>query len=486
MTRSAEDLSHHRSGRARRAVTGVLWSGVNTLVPALSGLVVFTLVSRAIAPAELGYVSLAVAVVSTLSALSPAGFGDALVQRSDLDERHLDATFWLCLGWGVALYVLSVLFVRPLAALLQEPMLVSLLPVVGLRLIIDLANVVPSALLSRAMRFRPMALRTLIASLLSMIICLGMLLAGHGIWALVASQIVGALVVCVVSWLAVRWRPRLSFDSQALREMAGFGGYASGSRLISGINVDQLLIGPLVGSAGLGLYWFARRISQMVNDVLTGALAGVAYPLLSSMQDEPEKLREAYLATTFLSSVMAFPCFIGLALIADDMVPLLFGDQWREGVPVLQLFCLIGLLSCIGILQAALIRAKGKANWWMWYQLIQQGVTVIAILLLWRLGVVAVTAGIAAKAWLTAPFMSVLAARLLGLSLRSYLAQFLSPLIGTVVMAAALQMMNSHGVTNGAAGLVLQIVVGATVYSATVLMLSGRRLRLLRSALKSR
>lgn len=327
MTETRDDLAHHRSGRARRAFTGVLWSGVNALVPALSGLVVFVLVSRVIGPAELGYVALAVAVVGTLSAFSPAGFGDALVQRSDLDPRHLDTTFWLCLGWGIGLYGLTMLLSAPLARVLREPMLATLLPVVGLRLILDLATVVPTALLSRSMQFRQLAVRTLIASVLSMIVCAAVLWAGYGLWALVMSQLVGAAVVCVVSWLAIRWRPRLSVDRAALRELAHFGGYASGSRLINAVNVDQLLIGPLIGSVGLGLFSFARRIFQMLNDVLTGALAAVAYPLLSSMQTEPEKLREAYLATTFLSSVLAFPCFVGLALIAGDLVSLLFGPQ---------------------------------------------------------------------------------------------------------------------------------------------------------------
>lgn len=113
MTRSSDDLAHHRSGRARRAFTGVVWSGVNALLPALSGLLVFLLVSRVIGPAELGYVSLAVAVVGTLGALSPAGFGDALVQRRDLDTGHLDTTFWLCMVWGIGLYGLTVLLSPP-------------------------------------------------------------------------------------------------------------------------------------------------------------------------------------------------------------------------------------------------------------------------------------------------------------------------------------------------------------------------------------
>lgn len=477
MTEARDDLAHHRSGRARRAFTGVLWSGVNALVPALSGLVVFVLVSRVIGPAELGYVALAVAVIGTLGAFSPAGFGDALVQRSDLDARHLDTTFWLCLAWGVGLYGLTVLLSGPLAQVLREPMLVTLLPVVGLRLILDLATVVPTALLSRSMQFRQLAVRTLIASVLSMIVCAAVLWAGYGLWALVMSQLVGAAVVCVVSWLAIRWRPRLSVDRAALRELAHFGGYASGSRLINAVNVDQLLIGPLIGSVGLGLFSFARRIFQMLNDVLTGALAAVAYPLLSSMQTEPEKLREAYLATTFLSSVLAFPCFVGLALIAGDLVPLLFGPQWSAGVPVLQWFCSIGLLSCIGILQAALIRAKGRADWWMWYQAVQQVITVVAVVVLSPYGVAAVTAGIALKAWVMSPFVAFFAARLLGLELPRYARQFLTPLAATMIMALAVLALQHWTSLTAIWSVTTQIALGFTVYALAIMAFSHRRLR---------
>lgn len=48
-------------------------------------------------------------------------------------------------------------------------------------------------------------------------------------------------------------------------------------------------------------------------------------------------------------------------------------------MPVLQWFCSIGLLSCIGILQAALIRATGWADWWMWYLTVQQVLTGLVV-----------------------------------------------------------------------------------------------------------
>lgn len=481
-----DDLSHHQSGRARRAYTGVLWSGLNALLPAASGLIVFLVVSRVVSPEEFGFVAFAVAIVGAIGAFSPAGFGDALVQRSDLGSSHLNATFWLCLLWSVVLYVLAVALAGPLSILLNDPMLAVLMPVIGLRLILDLAAVVPTALLSRKMEFRQLAVRTLISSVVSLAACLLVLWMGYGFWALVMSQLIGALVVCAVSWLSISWRPTWGIDRQALRDLTGFGGFASGSRLITTINVDQLMIGAFMGSTTLGLFYFARRIFQMLNDVLTGALAAVSYPLLSSMQAEPEKLRETYLATAFLSSALSFPIFIGFALVADQIVPLVFGSQWQGAIPALQAFCAIGLLSCIGILQAALIRAKGRADWWMWYQVVKQVLTVLVVLALFPFGISAVVIGIAIMTWLVWPFVANAVGRMIDLPLHHYLAQFIPPLLGSLIMAAVVLGLGAWMENSTALTLTVQIVAGALTYGVTLLVVAGRRLKDLRTTLRKR
>ncbi|WP_134680297.1 lipopolysaccharide biosynthesis protein [Paracoccus ravus] len=472
-------LSHYQSGRARRAFTGVLWSGINALLPAAAGLVVFLVVSRVIGPAELGHVALAAAIIGLLGAFSPAGFGDALVQRVDLSPVHLNATFWLCLLWGVGLYGIAV----ALAFLLRDPMLRQLMPVLALRLIPDLGSVVPSALLSRQMQFRRLALRTLISSVLSMLASLVVLGLGYGLWALVTSQLAGAMVVCVVSWWSIRWRPSWRIDKGALRELAGFGGFASGSRLITSINLDQLLIGALLGSTALGVFSFARRIFQMLNDVLTGALAAVAYPLLSSMQTEPDKLREAYLATTFLSALLAFPVFTGLGIVGGQLIPLVFGGQWNAATSVLQAFCAIGLLSCIGILQAALIRAKGRADWWMWYQTLQQILTGLIIVALFPYGVTVVVVAIAAKTWVVWPVAAAAAGRMIDLPFGRYVSQFLAPILGCMVMAAVLIALREGVAASPGLLVAMQIGGGVLAYGLTVLFVARNRVTTLRQTI---
>ena len=480
----SDDLAHHRTGRARRAFTGVLWSGIDSLIPAVSSLVVFLLVSRALAPEQFGYVAFALAIVTTIGAFSPAGFGDALVQRDELDPAHVNATFWMCSLWGLGLYLMTALAARPVSAWLGEPMLAVLLPVIGLRIIFELLTVVPTALLSRRMQFRQIALRTTLASLGAMATCLVVLYLGFGLWALVMSQIVSSATICLVSWLAVDWRPKLSFERRAVRDLRSFGSYASGSHMITVVNIEQILVGALLGSQALGIYYFARRIFQLMNQVLTGALGSVSYPLLSSLQAEKEKLKVAYLTVTFMSSVVAFPIFAGLALVAGDAVPLLFGAQWVHSVAALRGFCAIGLLSCIGILQATLFRSQGRADWWMWYQVGQQFLTALTILVLARYGVTVVVLGIAIKTWLTFPFVSLLVGRLIDMSPGRYGRQFLPPLFGCLVMAAAILALREWVSLSPAPRLVAEILLGALTYVLTMLAISGRRLLAIRDVIR--
>lgn len=471
-----DDLAHQSAGRSRKALVGIFWSGLNSLLPAISGFVVFFLVSRVLGPAEFGVVAFSIAIVGAIGAFSPAGFGDALVQRQDLNQCHLNSTFWICIISSLVLYVFTIALAVLVINQLENKALGNLLPILGIRLFFDLATVVPTALLIRKMQFRKIAVRTLVASLLSMTVCLVILWFGYGIWALVMSQLASAVALCVVSWLSVEWRPSGRIAFGALIDIRSFGGFSSASRLINTINVSQILIGSVIGTAAIGLFSFSRRIFQIINDVLTGALANVAYPLLSSMQEDQQKTREVYLSSTFLSTVLAFPMFVGLAVVAENLIPIMFGDQWRAAVPSLQAFCAIGMLSCIGILQASLVQAKGRADWWLWYQLVQQGSAIAVIIGFYQNGLTTVVAALALKTWLVWPFFAVISCRLIDLKPSTYIFQFIAPAIGCIAMAAVAISLESYTNHSSLILLVEQIAFGGLAYVVTVLSIAHRRI----------
>ncbi len=454
----------------------------NSAVSTLSAAVVFYVASRYLAPQEFGIVALAVSIVSIASALAPAAFGEALVQRAELSGRHLDTVFWLCFVAAAVLYLPLVLLADPLALWLGEPVLVALLPFLGLRLWFEMLAIVPGAMITRTMRFRLIALRTAIANTAAAAVCLTMLWLGYGFWSLAASQVTAVAVAAAVLLWSVGWRPGFRVSRSAFMDLARYGITMTATRGLATLRLDQLLIGAFGGTFLVGLFNFASRLLQLLNGLIAGALGSVSHALLSSLQADQEKVREAFLMAVFGSAIAAFPIFVGLAAVAPTAIPMIFGAQWEPAVVPVQAFAAIGLITSVGVVQASLMTSQGKTGWWFRYQLASQLANVPVIVVLLPSGLDVTVIGLALKTLALWPATVAMTLRLTGLGLAAYARVFLAPALGAAAMVVAvlgLPMLVAElgrGLGPGAL-LAAQVLTGALVYTAVAVALSVRRLR---------
>jgi O-antigen/teichoic acid export membrane protein len=472
--RQNPSYQHLKTGRANAALKGVFWSSLNSLAPAAVGVAVFTVTSRYLTPAEFGMVAFAGSIAGLASALGPGGFGDALVQRSDIETKHLDSVFWLCISTALIIYSVLLLVSSPLAEWTSEPELVMLMPVVGARVIFDLAAIVPNSLLTRSMSFQRLAIRTTVASVISGVLCITVLALGYGVWALALSQLATSVVTAVGALAAVNWRPNWTFSRSAISEVKHFGLFASGSRILTAVNFDQILIGSLLGTGPLGLFSFAQRIYQILSQLLVGVMNSVSFPLLSSLKNEEDKLRKVFTSITFLSSATSFPIFVGLAAVADDLIPWAFGPHWVAAIWSLKGFCVLGLLTCIGVLQSALIRSQGKVDWWVWYMTANQVLSALVVLAFYQYGVDVLVLALAVKTCLFWPVSVAMTVRLLNVSLQTYLSPFILPSFAAIVMfTCVVGTQQSLADASIIVRLAAQLAVGGITYMG-VLIIFGR------------
>lgn len=466
---------HPKTGRSRAAVRGVIWSTLSSIAPALFGLLVFAATSRVLDRADFGLVAFAGSIATFAGALVPAGYGEVLIQRHIIDDRHLSTVFWLCVLSAVVIYIPVWFLAAPIAAAMHQPVLVALTQFLGTRVILGMVGIVPDAILVRSMSFRQMALRTTIVSFIAGAVCLVLLFMGFGLWALAVSQLAAAVGTSLGAFLTARWFPSLVFDFGVLREMTAFGAFATGYRMLDLLSLDQILIGTLVGPAALGLYSFSRRIYQIITNLIAGALSNASYSLLSSLQADQGKLRRAYLLASFTSSLLAFPVFAGLAMTADQFVPLVFGRHWIAAVPCVQGFCALGLLASIGVLQSSLIRSQGNANLWFYYLATKQAVTLLYVVLFAPWGISALMLALVIENYLLWPVSVYAVSRLLRMPVLDYLATFALPAVATLAMFLAVTWIRTKlGGMSPTLELATTVAVGALTYMA-VIALFGRR-----------
>jgi teichuronic acid exporter len=316
----------------------------------------------------------------------------------------------------------------------------------------------------------------MVATLVSALISLVLVLIGWGFWALAISMLANSFVAAVAVFWGAGWTPRLQFNRAVIRDLAGYGAFASGTRLLSfiGTQVDQVFVALVLGTFQLGLYNFARRVFSLLNDVTSGALSAVAHPLFAGIKDDRDRVKRGFLMATFLSSMVAFPCFIGLACVAHLAIPLLFGPQWTGALWPIRILCALGIVSCVGMLQAGLITSIGRANWWFYYQLVTGLANIPIIIFVSPYGTSALVTAITAKAYLLWFIPVLMTLRLLSMRASTYLLQFLPALGAAAAMALSIgcaDVVMNH--LPNSFSLLLEMLIGGTVY-ALVLLASAR------------
>lgn len=466
-------VPHLTSGRSRAAFFGSFWSLVHALLPSLSATAVFFVSATFLSPVDFGHLAVATALVSVALAFSPAAFGEALVQRETLKREHANAVFWLNAGFAAS-YCLGLVILAPIfAEWFKVPDLRWILPILALKIPFELLAAVPASMIIRKMRFRLLALRTAIGSAVGMVLSVGLLLAGHGLLALVIAQVAVSVITFVVVLWTAAWRPGFTMRLADLRDLAHYGVFAAGQRMLGMVRVDHLVLGAMGGPVLLGLLVFSQRVFQLLASIAGGALSSVTHVVLSSMQAEPEKARRAFGLVSFVAAAVGFPVFAGAALVVDDMVELFFADNWLDAARAAQLFCLVGFLFALGIVQGALIRARGFPNWLFYYQLVQEIGTVLAIAVVFPFGIEAVVGAIAVKTALIWPISVAMTVRLLDCSVWAYARSFAAPAMATAGMAIVLMALPQ---TPGSANIALQVAVGVGVYPLLLLTLCRARL----------
>jgi O-antigen/teichoic acid export membrane protein len=469
--------AHINTKRAAAAMRGTFWSAINAIVPTLLNSLVFVVTSRYLLPHDFGMVALAVSVVSFASAIAPAALGDALVQRFNIRKHHLDTVFWFCISSALLIYIVLVLLSPTIAMEIGHADIAKFLPIIGLKLFFDLSAAVPNALIARSMSFHLIAVRTIVATVVSSVLCIGMLLNGYGIWSLVISQLSVSITGCVAVFFGTKWLPGFEISAKALRDLGQYGVFASGNRFLQTMNLDQLIIGSLIGTAPLGIYNFSRRLFQMLNDVIAGALNSVSMALFSSLQNEQQKVKQAFLVATFASSIISFPAFIGLASIAGEAIPIVFGAHWSAAIWPTRWFCLIGLMSCIGVVQSSLINSQGKSNWWFYYQLFRQVLTISTIVFLYDKGVSVIVLVIAVQTLLCWPITLVMVRKIINLKISSYFRQFMEPMLASVLMFVTIILVRGFLEENSPAlRLVAEIAMGAMIYALTIFAMARQKI----------
>lgn len=468
---------------ARRMVGGVAVSlGAHVAARGASFLLT-VLLARATGQEGMGLIAAALLAVEFIDTIRDLGMREALIYQRALDARTIN-TGVAVIAVVAALQALTLLALAPLATrAVDDPLITPVLCWLALLFPLNALGSVPEALLQRALAFSRRAGAELAGTLVKAALALVLLAAGFGIWSLVAGILAGALVRSAALWALAGWRPtRCPPSRRTAVQLVRYG------RHIIFVNVltpcmqraDQLAILVFLGDIALGLYFVASRIPELTIAGVNAVITKVTFPAYSSIAHEPARLATAYLATVKACTALIAPVSLGLASVADPLVPLLFGDDWRPAVGVLQLLALAGVPLTLAWSSGDVFKSVGRPELLTRLQVLD---LVISLPLVWGAalagaGIVGIAAMMLASETASAALRIAFMRRYGGVGVRATLRAAANPLLAATLMAAAVLTFGelAHDLAalprlSGA------IALGVATYALALLVLDGSELR---------
>jgi O-antigen/teichoic acid export membrane protein len=289
------------------------------------------------------------------------------------------------------------------------------------------------------MDFKSLMLANSFAALGSGVLAVSAAYFGWGVWSLVVMMLSQALISSLILWLASRWRPKLEFSTESFKRLFRFGRnlLAEGMLEIMFQNSYVLVIGRFFSAEITGLYFFAKKVSDLISQQLTGAVQQATFPALSTLQDDNEVLRYKYRQIMQLMMFLIAPIMALLAGLASPMFGLLFDERWQGAVPYLQLLCVVGALYPLHALNINLLNVKGRSDLVLKVGLIKKAVNITLLFAAIPFGVIGILASQVIGSLLALIPNTYYSARLVGYSLVAQVKDVIKPIFAAFVAAVA-------------------------------------------------
>jgi PST family polysaccharide transporter len=468
-------------GLGSRVVSGAGFTLLGTLMRLLVTLGSVAVLARLLAPSDFGYIAMATVVTELAALFSNFGLTNILIQRPVANRLQFDTVFWVSTGIGTLAATVIVVLSFVVGSVFGDENVGPLLRVLSLTFLFGGLTAVHEAVIARLMLFRAefaIQMTLVVARALTGII---LALLGFGAWSLAIAAVAGSFASLVAYAVVVPYLPRFRFSGAYLAETWSIGSSYLGRGILAYVdtNVDIALVGRYFGAASLGFYQNARSLTDEVRSRLAIPLQRVLFPAFSAIQSNLPRLQDTVVRSGRLLAAIVMPVGIGASAIADELVPVLYGEKWVAMVPVVVFLGVGAAIRGSAAIASPIFNSTNRIGLALRHNFVATAIDVCAVVLALPHGIVWVAAALAAGSLYALAILRS-AFGLIGLGWSHALRVLGPPAIaaatmwGTVYLARYHELSSTQGV---AARMAVHIALGAAVYSATLHILSREYLR---------
>lgn len=376
----------------KKTISGFLWMFAEKVGAQVISFVVSIVLARILMPEEYGIMSIVFVIINLCDVLVENGFCKALIQNKDTDEQDYSSAFWGGLVISLLLYV-SLFFAAPaIGRFYRMELLSPIIRVMGLRGVLAAYGSVLKARVSREMAFRKFFLSSLGGTLLSAVVGIAMAYMGFGVWALVAQNMVDAVVDTLVLAVTIRWYPKFVFSLRRVKRLLDYGWKVLVGSLVDTLydNFRSLHIGRIYTADDLAFYTRGRQFPNFLTENISFSISSVLFPAVASQREDKSEAKALTRRTMKTSAYVVTPVLCGLAAVAEPLVALVLTEKWLPCVPYLQILCIYYALDPLHVVNIQVTYACGRSDICLKLNVVKRIFGVLLIMISSRISVEAV------------------------------------------------------------------------------------------------
>ena len=357
-----------------KVLEGVKWFSLAQLVNNILSLIRMPLIAFFITPAEYGIMSIIYMLIALGTIFSDSGIGKAWIQKQTNDLPIFNTLFWLNIVVCIVIYLILYASKDLVSILFSDSNLSTYIPFACLGIIISSFGQQYSFLLDKELKFKQKAIVNFLSSIVGFLSLIILLYMNLKLWALIFSNLFSALIksICFLI-IGFKIQPLGSkFDFKKVKELLKFGFYQMGQRLTNFVytNIDYLLIGTLINTTVLGLYYMAYSIVLKPISILNPVINKITFPIFSKIQNNIKQLQLSFLSINKTLSFIVVPFYIALIFLTPNVFKVFFNEEWSDAIPLVQILSIVGYLRVIKNIAGNVSLSKGDASLGFKYNLL--------------------------------------------------------------------------------------------------------------------
>ena len=346
----------------QKAISGFSWQTVLKFFSALVSLAKISILARLLSPDDFGLFSLTVITLGLSEAAAQTGVNITILQSKKSVSYFLDTAWVISIARGFVIAIAMIFMGFGLSHYFDNSQLISLVALTSLvPAIKGFINPYIVSLIKEFKFFRDSIYRfslVFVEGVLAVIF--GLLL--KSVQAMILSMIGAAIFEVIISFVFFKFRPQFRYLKSRAQSIFDNAKWMSLSSLMGYLNdnLDDLIIGKLVGTYQLGLYHNAYALTHKLNYDLAKSVHHGTLPVYTKIADQKLRLSKAVKKTLGFTSLLLIATSIVILLFPQFVVEIILGPQWLEIVPLIKWLVVAGVTHSLSLLGYTLFLAKSS------------------------------------------------------------------------------------------------------------------------------